>query len=191
MQQDLEETNTPVNTIFSRIVDEQKLTEIFDVINRITEGKTYLVGSFLFSSIASKMKGAEFSHDTLTFLTDGIGKVDVPYDWKVERTRRGSIKFTTPKYTIFVKELKDHPYLRYRSLPATIESYLDLVPLTIQSLAYDLQEQTLRGREGMKSLLSGEVGINNHSMATRLQEKVAKVRNSCSDLGFDVTGKNL
>lgn len=86
--------------------------------------------------------------------------------WEVKVNTFGGIKllrkspFNGQVITIDIWELRNHEPCRRNGIPCTIENVLRSAPLSVQSIAFDLQEGKLLGEVGINSICTGTVMIN-------------------------------
>jgi hypothetical protein len=86
--------------------------------------------------------------------------------WKKQTNTFGGIKlvrkspFRGQTIRIDIWKLLKHDPCRRRNLPYNMENVLRLTPLTIQSIAVDLQEARLIGDIGLNAIQSQTVGVN-------------------------------
>ena len=76
-------------------------------------------------------------------------------------TSNGDLRCTRGPDQIDVVRLNNYGIAKRHNEPPTLSSYLKLVPLTIQSIAYDLGRGVVVGEKGIQSILSGVVKVNN------------------------------
>jgi len=82
-------------------------------------------------------------------------------DWGLRKTKHGNPKLKKGGFVIDLIALDNIHSIKRRKLKPNINNYLNGVPLTIQSLAFDVNKNILWGRIGIKSILTKTVGINN------------------------------
>jgi hypothetical protein len=136
--------------------------------------------------IQTMKKQLDHRHDTKILATRYL--CDAEFDEFIDREER-----LVNQLSIDIVKLSDVVALSSRTLAPTIQSYLDTVPLTVQSIAYDLREQRIIGEAGIDSLLNRRVGVrhmntakaykNNGDVNTLIQSKAA-------ELGFDAVIPN-
>jgi hypothetical protein len=89
----------------------------------------------------------------------------LPPGWEQHTGRFGNPKLIKGKLMIDFVPLATVYSIVKRNLPPTIENYLSGTPLTIQSIAYDLQEQQLLGEVGLQAIQERRVVVHNREMA--------------------------
>lgn len=138
-----------------------------ELVFRNSEGKRWLIGGYLYRSLAylicghSKSEAVDFD-----FIVEKINEeIILSAGFELRENRYGNPKFVKEKISVDIVPLATVHSIRRRGLEPTIENYLTGTPLTIQSIAYDLDNGNLIGNTGIRALLCQEVGINNLSQA--------------------------
>lgn len=140
--------------------DREEFPEALEIVKNNSSGNIWLIGGFVYRTIASQLYGLPKPEVDLDFVVEyPVSYFNLPSGWKVDRNRFGNPKLVNGKKQIDFVPLKNIYSIIQRQLEATIENYLTGVPLTVQSIAYDLT----------KNKVIGEIGI------TALQRKIVKV----------------
>lgn len=172
--------------LFYQIITEYNIQEILDILSKNTSGNLYLVGGFIYRTLALKQQGRNL--DTLPdldFVTDSIHVQNIPSDWVMGRNKYGGMKLKTNLFSIDIDEFKHHININHLKLPYTIDSYFISVPLNIQSIAYDVRNKKLIGEIGINSLNRKLIGVNNLEIFNLEREKrIQKIIDKAKDLNF-------
>ncbi|MBI2564469.1 hypothetical protein HYV79_00575 [Candidatus Woesearchaeota archaeon] len=175
-----------LTALFKKIIKVYDIQKLLDVLSENTSGNLYLVGGFVYRSIALKLQGLHMeTMPDLDFVTDKIEIKNIPADWMLGKNRYGGLKIHTQKFSIDIDEFKHHVNINYLNLPQTIESYLEATPLNIQSIAFDVKNKKIIGDVGIKSLNDKEIGVSNIKIFDLEREKrIQKIISKSKDLNF-------
>ncbi len=105
-----------------------------------------------------------------------VEKFNMPAHWRVDKNRFGNIKILGPKNPIDYVPINNIHSINERKIEPTIQNYLTGVPLTVQSICYDIKNKKLIGEIGINALNRQVVEVNN------LDEAI---------YGSDIKGKTL
>lgn len=178
--------NTSLTGLFQHIIHETNVQEILDILSHNTSGNLYLVGGFVYRSLALRLQGKEFGTlPDLDFVTDKIDFKSIPKEWKVGNNKYGGLKITTARFSIDIDEFRHHVNIKHLSLPHTVNSYLLAVPLNIQSIAYDVRNKNILGDIGIESLNERKICVNNQAIFNLERAKrIEKILDKARDLGY-------
>jgi hypothetical protein len=138
--------------------------ELFD----INPAKNHwLGGGFIYRNLLRMVHGLQQIPDAdLDVLVD-TGKpgpkepLNVPSGWMEEKTGFGCPRLITATGRqidyIYLDEIVD---LRINKLEYTVENFLTITPLTIQSVIYNIEQQKLMGDLGIEAIANKEIKIN-------------------------------
>ncbi len=144
---------------------ENKWTEAIGVVRLNSEGKIWLVGGSVYRKLANYLYGGSETKADLDFIVQTPKpRVHIP-GWSRSVNGYGSPRLIKDGVRIDVVPLASMESIQCRKLQPTIENYLTGVPLTIQSIAYDIDEGKLIGTAGIEALFSRTVGVNNAESA--------------------------
>ena len=90
-----------------------------------------------------------------------VSDFDLPYGWKADKNRFANPKLVNGKNQIDYVPITNIYSIIKRKLAPTIENYLTGVPLKIQSIAYDIQQNKIVGEIGIETLKRRVVEVNN------------------------------
>jgi len=163
--------------------------EALSLIRQNSKNKIYLVGSFVYKSI---LYGNIDSQKEIDFVVNVLNEdISLINEWKIKINKFGHPSFIKQDYQIDPIQLTKHINIVRKNLSPTIESYLVSVPLNIQSIAYDLDENKLIGNEGIKAIQNKIIKLNNkdharysceHFYGYSVNDMIMRVANS---FGFD------
>lgn len=142
--------------------------EALRMVKRNSEGRIWLTGGGVSRSLAYLLYGTKPEKTDFDFIVD---KIRLPYSlegsWEVVTNKYGSPKFTkwgkrrSKELVIDMFPLKRIHSIIRRKLNPSIKNYLTGTPLTIQSLAYDIERNKLYGKVGLRSLAQQSIAVNN------------------------------
>jgi hypothetical protein len=132
------------------------------VVQQNSHGQIWLIGGFIFRNLAHLMYSLPKSEKIdFDFLADQVkSDLSVPSGWEIKQNRYYNPRFICQNQQIDLTQLSLVRPILQRGLDPTIENYLACVPLTIQSIAYDLQTGKLLGEIGQKALKEKTVAVN-------------------------------
>ncbi len=151
----------------------------------MSAGNLYMIGGAVYRSLANALHGSPLpslkDHD---FVADTL--LPVPDGWTAITNSCGGTKITAP-YAFDIYHFGQDFQLEHLKLPLTIDSYLRSVPITTQSIAYDVQRQTIIGPVGIDSITHGLVAVNNPiTFELRRARHMPKLITLAHELGFRV-----
>ena len=111
--------------------------EALGVVSKNSSGKIWLIGGFVYRTIASQLYGLPKPEVDLDFIVkESVEEFDLPEGWIVKRNRFGNPKFVNGNKQIDYVPLDNIHSILYRGLEPTIENFLSGNPLTVQALAF-------------------------------------------------------
>lgn len=135
--------------------------DIIKLLESNTSGKVYMLGGGVFRQIASKYWHVNIDYRDFDFVaTEVVDDLVLPFGWVGQKNSYGAHKIFTGETSIDLWSHSQQHSIISRDIPFTIESVLQLTPLTIQSIAYDLQEGVVMGHAGLEAIRSRTVGVN-------------------------------
>lgn len=168
----------------------EEFKEAIDIVKKNSSGKIWLIGGFVYRTIAGQLYGLPKPRVDLDFVIENpVPDFDLPNGWKVGINRFGNPKLVNRKKQIDYVPLKNIYSIRQRQIKPTIKNYLTGVPLTIQSIAFDVRENRIIGEIGIDALRRRVVGINDLFFAKYAAQKKNKslrvmIQEKADDLGF-------
>ena len=159
-----EEQKRLIEKILEQATKECPVDTALEAIGEVYNGKLWVVGGFISSLVIPLIHGYEVSHytdlDILLAQTVDLERINMPGEWTKERTFFGYPRFSKEQDQVDIWCLPDMGVIRDRGLEHTIHSYLRTVPLTTQSLAYDIEEGKIYDDVGFRALETRMVGVN-------------------------------
>ncbi len=135
--------------------------DILKLLDVNTRGKVYMLGGGVFRQITSKYWKEKIEYRDFDFVApEVVEELTLPRGWVAQKNSYGAHKVFTGETTIDLWSHAQQYSIVSRGLPFTIEAVLQLTPLTIQSIAYDLQENSVKGGAGLDAIRSRTVGVN-------------------------------
>lgn len=167
--------------------------EALKIINLNSTGKVWLIGGFLFRTIARELYGTAKPEVDLDFIIEKpLSNIELPSSWEISINHFGNTKLSGPHFSVDFIPLNNIFSIQERNLLPTIENFLTGVPLTVQSLAFEVQANHLQGEAGIEALKTKTVGVNNKEQAASYAERCrttveAYIRDKAVSLGFNPT----
>ncbi len=139
-----------------------------DFLSVIENERFYIVGGYISSLAISKIYGIERPKTDLDILfkekTD-LNLIKTPTGWKRTLSTLGNFRLVNGEHQIDIWDLTTTKHILELGLEPTIESYLSIVPFTLQSLVYDFESRKVIGDIGLNAIHTQTVGVNNLSNA--------------------------
>lgn len=109
--------------------------------------------------------------------------------WSARHNRHGNPKLVRRDLSIDLIPFASAHQIQSRGIEPTIEIYLIGVPLTIQSIAYDVASRKLIGEIGLRALATRTVGVNDprelaYCVARKGVDEKDYVLRTAASLGF-------
>jgi len=125
-------------------------------------GNIWLTGGFLYRTIVELLYDVDMPEETdFDFIVEKRKKMFIlPYQCTSGRNSYGNPKFTYGDISIDLIPLNNIHSIKRRGLEPSIENYLTGVPLTIQSIAFDINTGDLIGDVGMNAIETRTVEVN-------------------------------
>lgn len=143
----------------------QEFQEAIDLVKANSEGNAWLIGGYVCRGIIQELYGVPIGDYDFDFFVEGAREIRVPDGWEQRINSYGNPKLIGPHYEIDYVPLKSIHSIVRRGLEPTIDNFLTGAPLTIQSIAYDIDNQKVIGEAGILAIKNREVGINNLEQA--------------------------
>ncbi len=191
-----------LQSLIAKSVQQDPIKTIITDIESFCTAPLYLVGGYLYRTLVYELFGKEKSGAAdIDFIVGDLFSERIPQKYEVRINSHGSPKLKSDDVSIDVWKLCQHVNFPLCEKEPSIENYLDLVPITTQSLAYDLSKGILLGDIGMKSILTRTIAINNKKTYENYQ-KVRKRAGSipqdydkltllAQELGFKIVGDRV
>ncbi|HEY1074849.1 MAG TPA: hypothetical protein VGE59_04115 [Patescibacteria group bacterium] len=166
--------------VFNKILIQSKeYQEAITLLEKNHVGKTWIIGGFIYRNLASCLYGTRPVTSDMDFIVEQIPtKPSLPDSWNHTVNHFGNPKYSRDGLSLDVVPLTNIHSIRTNKLAPTIENYLLGVPLTIQSIAYDIETKEIIGDVGITSLLQKVVSVNNSEELHYLAQKYKRSMNS-------------
>jgi len=133
------------------------------LVKKNSEGRVWLIGGFIFRNLIHELYGGSLPQFDLNFIVERSKTPLLADDaWTIKENRNGNPKLIKGTISIDFIPLDSVHSIQRRRLRPTIENYLSGVPLSVQSLAYSVDEKKLMGEVGINSILNKKIAINDY-----------------------------
>ncbi len=172
------------------IVRDPNFPEILEIVKSNTRGKIWAVGGFIFRNLAAALYGTPAAAKDYDFLVEKLLKVGrLGPGWHITSNTFGGPKIQKDDLNIDIVPLNKLFVVIRQGLKPTIDTFLNSTSLTIQSIAYDLDQNKLVGDVGINALLTKTVDINNEELLSFYLSKKKitleqYIKDKVTDLGF-------
>lgn len=172
------------------IKDCEEFPEALEIVKKNSSGKIWLIGGFVYKTIASQLYGLPKPKVDLDFVVEyPVTDFNLPSGWRADKNRFGNPKLMKGKKQIDYVPLGNIYSIIQRQIEPTIENFLTGVPLTIQSVAYDVNKNRVIGEIGIDALQRKVVEVNDLHFAEYAAKKKNKslqsmIQEKADDLGF-------
>ena len=182
-------TKEKLNSIFIKeLSSNEAYKRALGVVRKNRSGRIWLIGGFVFRTLAYKLYGCKSPRKDFDFIVEDIIKLLIlPKGWQELETKFGNPKLKKDNLVIDLISLSNIHSIRARNMKPTIKNFLSGTPLTIQSIAFDVDNQRLIGKIGLRSLKDKTVGINNreeYKYVYRIYGDLYSVKRFANSLGF-------
>lgn len=187
-------TDITVDYLTESLLTSLNRDDLFNTALDITRGNSYgklwLIGGYLYKTLIRNLYGLSVFEADFDFLVESPSSgVVVPDDWKIMRNKFGNPEFVKGNITIDFVPLKTFYSICMYRLEPTIENYLNTVPLTVQSIAFEVNDRMLIGDVGISAIRSKTVGANDLNLleiAANMKGISVNdlIRNKAETLGF-------
>ncbi|MFH1311583.1 MAG: hypothetical protein ABIH65_04225 [Nanoarchaeota archaeon] len=153
--------------LFRDFIGNSDIDKYIDLVRKNSKGKIWLIGGFVYKNIVGIIKEKKQIVNDLDFLVENPSDImNIPEKyWKMGITSYGNPFFIysekREKISIDLNYISSFHSIVSRNLPPIIESFLSGTPLTIQSIAYDLDECKIIGETGISAITKKLIEINN------------------------------
>ena len=134
------------------------------------EGKIFLVGGFVYRTLAKELYDINdkqiFDIDFIIENPINPDEITIPSGWTLINTHHKDPRFIQDQRQVDVfplnhaLRLPNYDKVDEMSVDEKLNNYFSMVPLNIQSIAYDLDEKRILGEIGKKSLLDRQIKVN-------------------------------
>lgn len=184
-------TQHELSRMFSEVVEKNdEYNEAVAILRNNDVRRIWLIGGFVYRTIASNLYGTEPPKIDLDFIIDHTPEnPTLPIGWWIEKNNFGNYKYIRKNLSLDIVPITNIHSIVTNNLEPTIENYLLGTPLTIQSIAYDVSQKKVIGEVGISAALTQTVAVHNAEAMQYLSEKYDRSINSyilekASSLGF-------
>ena len=174
----------------SEIEDDASFNEALEIVRRNSQGRIWLIGGFVYRTLAHALYRTPRPPVDLDFIVE-VPSSDfiLPPGWSKKENRFGNPKLVNGNKEIDFVPLDSIHSISSRGLKPTIANYLSGVPLTVQSICFDMSTNSIVGDVGISALKKMEVAINNLEFAEYAAKKKglalrAMIEKKAVSLGF-------
>jgi len=172
-----------VQQVIREIRSLQGYEEAEQIVRKNSEGKIWLVGGSVYRTMARVRYGIKQPQVDFDFLVERLnGVLQIPkgrqrWDWSWVGKE---YSWDFPRFTsvdglqVDLLNLSDVHSIRQRCVQPTLENYLTGVPLTIQSIVFDIDKNIIIGGIGLQALQEKTVEVNNFAEAAYTSTKSRK-----------------
>lgn len=160
------------SALFKRlIVDNPYFLHGVEIARANSTGDLWVIGGFVYRHLAAELFHSKVFPSDIDFVASGPKpkKLHIPRGWDVNLNHYGTPKFKYSsqrnRYSIDVSSMIGWDSIVRRNLQPTIENVLTGTPLTIQSIAYNVETEEIVGDIGINAILCKEVRVNNQIQA--------------------------
>lgn len=164
--------------------------EAIDVVRQNSIGNFWLVGGFVYRTLAHKMYGAPKPVVDLDFVVETpVKRPFLPCGWTMGINGFGNPKFVNGGRSIDYVPLEKVFSIRHRRLKPTMANFFSGVPLNVQSIAYDVNANQVIGETGIDGVVGQYVAVYDLFFAEYAAKKKRKtveqmLREKAESLGF-------
>ncbi|MDP3999419.1 MAG: hypothetical protein Q8P76_02400 [bacterium] len=136
--------------------------EALRIIRKNSNGAIWLIGSGVYKTLLNLLYNNHYVIKDWDFIVEKITTpLKLENGWVAGETKHGNPKLKKDGLVMDLIALNNIHSITKRGLEPDIKHYLSGVPLTIQSIAFNVDQKILIGEAGIESLLNKTIGINN------------------------------
>lgn len=149
--------------------------EAIEVIRQNSVGDFWLIGGFVYRTLAQEMYGVPRPSVDLDFIVETpVRKPFLPMGWTAGTNSFGNPKFVNGGRSVDYVPLENVFSIRNRRLKPTIANFLSGVPLNVQSIAYDVNANQVIGETGIDAVVGQYVAVYDLFFAEYAAKKKGK-----------------
>jgi hypothetical protein len=163
--------------LFTRFVsDSSYFLQAIEIARANSGGNIWIIGGFVFRNLAAALYSGVEYHSDIDLVSDIALNTELrcPIGWSMRKNSYGTPKFERGDYSIDLSSLVGWSSIERRKLRSSITNALSGTPLTVQSIAYDVQRQQILGEIGINAVVSRTVAVNNREQAEIYAERKKK-----------------
>lgn len=160
--------------IMSQIVGKsEEIGKALDVVRRNSRGNIWLIGGSVYWELSNNLYGdiPEGKKDYDFLVENTRPEIEVPEGWDITRNGFGNPRFNLDGLAVDFVPLKSLYSTAVRGIEPNVHNYLTGVPLTVQFIAYNVENKQILGDVGVKAIQERTVGVYNYDFAKYLSNK--------------------
>ena len=131
-------------------------------------GRVWAIGGMVYRTIVQGLYGVEFSACDFDFIVENqkpFADIELPAGWDLGKTPLYSPRFVNGPWQIDavpiwnIRRPSSPSYFSSMTPDEKVIHYCELVPLTVQAIAYDLENRVLIGDTALAAIHSRTVGV--------------------------------
>ena len=177
------------------------------IVRENSEGKIWLIGGMVYRPLANFLYDTPIPSIDLDFVINkghthylepygdpyACNDIHLPEEWEL-RSHYGESRFVNTQEGLSLKidivQLQNFHSTQSRDLPPTLDNFLNGTPLTIQSIAYDIEKGQIIGDIGLVALYEQKISVNYLNEARYFAHKKgtdlhSMIREKAASLGFE------
>jgi hypothetical protein len=176
---------------FQPFLENLTFKDVLDLVKQNSQGKIWIIGGFLYKNLASALYNIPPYEYDIDFIVEHKNKELKKVDgWEIQTNRYANPNYVNDKCKMSFTDI--HKAIRISGFrnPTILDFILD-TPLNIQSIAYDISNNSLVGDLGISALKEKVVRINNMAQAEFYAKRKNKtleeiVSDKAGELGFQM-----
>jgi hypothetical protein len=174
----------------SDVKNNEEFLEALEIVKKNSAGKLWLIGGFVYRTITSQLYRLPKTKVDLDFIVEyPVSNFELPNGWRIDENRFGNPKLVNDKKQIDYVPLGNIYSIIQRQIQPTIDNFLKNVPLTVQSIVYNVQENIIIGDVGINALKKRVVEVNDLYFAEYAAKKKNKslqemIKEKATELDF-------
>lgn len=130
------------------------------------KGGVWFIGGFVYRNITAMLYHIPLSTSDVDIMVETLEDIRPPRDgWSEVKTSYGSPRYRKDNFQVDFIPLDTVVSIRRRGLPPTIENYITGVPLTVQSIAFDVRDGSLIGDISRTAIRERIIRVNDIEQA--------------------------
>jgi len=183
--------NSELTELFKPFLRNKAFQETLYLVRENSQGKIWIMGGFVYKNLASALYGTLPYEYDIDFVVEHKNKELKKVDgWNIEINSYDNPNYVRDTHRMSFTDI--HNTIRVSGIkPPTMEDFIFDTPLDIQSIAYDITDNILIGKIGIKALQEKIIRINNIAQAEfyakRKNKTVKQLMNEkAEELGFEI-----
>jgi len=176
--------------LFSTCLDDPVFQETLALVKANSRGKIWIIGGFVYRNIAAKLYGGSIYNYDIDFIVEEKNeKLKEVEGWKIEANSYQNLNYVREGNKMSFMDIRKAIRVSGMTNP-TIEAFIAETPLTMQSIAYDMDNARLIGDMGIDAIIHKTVRVNNLPQAEFYAKRKGKnletlIQDKAKELGFE------